>query len=150
MSGLIVPMTGNPLAPEWMWGECSPSTPAGYEDLEFTYVPVVAGATYIVLAANQLLPDQVLQLDSDSEFWLRWFGVVGKQNSGIADVYVRYRDGKGRTLMPDFVLAKDIQGPVFPPMVYQPGDVLLFDIWNNGAGAPLPQLQFKGFKRRKR
>ena len=150
MASLLVPITGNALAPEWMWGECSPDTPAGYEDLEYTYIPVVANATYIVLAANQQLLDQPLQLDSDSEFHLRWFGIIGKQNSGVNDVYIRYRDGKGRTLMTEFVLASDIRGPVFTTLVYQPGDTLLFDIWNNGTGAPLPQLQFKGFKRRKR
>jgi hypothetical protein len=147
----LIPLTGNPLAPEWMWGECAISTPPGYEDFQFTYA-----TEFIALAASpgagSYLQNQQLPLDADAEFWLRAFGFALLPNTSFAsfgDVGIRYRDGKGRRLMDDLVVIEDIVGPVPPFLVYRPGDVILYDLQNRGANTPSVQLQFLGFKRRK-
>ena len=153
MSSVQVPLTGNPLSPEWMWGECSPDTPEGYEDLQFIYA-----TDFIALTASSpgnLLSNQILALDADSEFWAWRFGFALKPLGGgntytLGDLAIRYRDGKGRTLMEDFIVVDEICGPILPCLRYRPGDNILYDIQNRGTGTPTVQLAWIGFKRRKK
>ncbi len=144
-----IPLTGNPLAPEWLAGFCALDTPSGYEDLQFTYSsPFVQ-----VLAAPTPLLNQVINIDQDSDFWLREFVFAqqpGNAPYSLGDIAIRFRDGRGRRVMDDYIVIDDLMGPVFPYLVYSAGNQLLFDILNRGIAFPVGiQLQFKGFKRRK-
>lgn len=155
-----VPAVGNVFCPEWMAGECNTDTPQGYEDLAHTYafpsIPTVAAPGFAQLtnsSPGNLLVNQILGLDADSEFWLREFSFARQPGNTdlLGDVAIRFRDGKGRTLMDDFVVIDDIFGPLFPCLIYQPGDQLLIDLQNRGTTTPVGiQLLFKGFKRRRK
>ena len=155
-----VPAIGNVFCPEWMTGDCSPDTPEGYEDLAHTYAfpatSTVAAPGFVQLtnsSPGNLLINQVLSLDSDSEFWLREFSFARQPTAPGADTdfAVRFRDGNGRRLMDDFIVLPDIAGPVFPMLKYAAGAQLLIDLQNRGVQNPVGiQLLFKGFKRRKK
>lgn len=128
LMAVLVPLSGNPLAPEWIAGEARPNP----RDWAFTYA-----TPYLTLSGPVPieLKDQVLQLDRDSDFWLRWFGFATKPGSTVklGDLAIRYRDDHGRLLMQDYVLIQDIVGPVFPPLRYRSGSPLLYDLLYQGA-----------------
>lgn len=153
MSTVQVPLFGNVFAPQWWQGDCSPSTPAGYEDLYFMYGPPGDGTLTLTNTApgNQLL-NNAIPIDADADWWW-WrfmFTYITTGGALVNDIGIRFRDGKGRLLMSDFCGIEDVRGAQVICLAYKAGETLLFDLQNRGAGNPVQiQFEFEGFKRRK-
>lgn len=148
-----VPLVGNVFAPQWMAGDCTPNTPPGYEDLYFMYGPPGDGTVTLTNASpGNLLLNQSIPIDSDSDFWWWYFTFTYIVTAGaqVGDVAIRFRDGKNRQLMQDFIVIEDIRGCVIPCLRYEAGHQLLYDLNNRGTHTGIQiQFEFHGFKRRK-
>lgn len=148
-----VPVFGNVFAPQWMAGDCMPSTPPGYEDLYFMYGPGTDGTVTLTNASpGNLLVNQAIPIDADADWWFWRFDFTYIVSGGalIGDVGIRWRDGKGRQIMSDFCVIEDLRGAVLPPLKYSAGETLLFDLQNRGTHTGIQiQFEYHGFKRRK-
>ena len=148
----------NILAPEWYLGEqCTPETPAGYEDESFT---LLADPVTVNVDPDSLFSDQagVMRVPGDADFvprLARFTTTFTGGATGTPTLGVRFDDGyslTGGDLVPLSTLLLDWNA-IFPTQVLRAGTRVFVDMGvidsASGPGTCVGVLEFDGVKRRK-
>jgi hypothetical protein len=133
----------NPFAPPAYNGLIG-GYPAGYVDVDFTYVYDV------VLTALQQLRDQSVPIMSDADF--EWRALI--QATATSTYSIRFSDSQGYYLSNGFLLNNNflvatmpIPFPVSPGVLFPMGGRIGIDITETGGVINTIQLLFRGVKR---
>lgn len=135
--------TTNPFAPLAYSGLVG-GYPAGYVDVDFTYVYDVT------LTANQRLNDQVLPIQNDADF--AWRALIVSQFTGSFSV--RFADSQGYYLSNALIVhtnflvgGQPVPFPVSPEIVLPSGGRIGIDILDTSGAGNTVELLFRGVKR---
>jgi hypothetical protein len=138
-------MTQSPYAPPPVAG-LNNAAPAGFADVDFTYV------FDITMTASQALRDQRQPIDQDADFALRGISYV----SIVAGAFnIRFQDSQGFYLSSGMLSNGNLSNnaasptPVFPELIFPAGSNIGIDIDNvlAPAGPIQVQIAFRGVKR---
>ena len=136
----------------WMLGGLGAETPAGFTDFFYQYVFPPTD-----LAAGQVLLNQSVLIDADSDFLWRGLAFGDFLSGGTSSAFaaVRFQDSDGyfrsnsRILLPSLGGPLDTPGVIFPEIVLPARGVLSFEIENTDAALTIDGLSlvFYGVKR---
>jgi hypothetical protein len=133
----------NPYAPA-AYNGVSGGYPAGYVDVDFTYVYDVT------LLASQQLRDQALPVMNDADF--EWRALVLAVATGAFSI--RFSDAQGYYLSNGFILSANflaggapVPWPIMPGVLFPSGGRIGIDINELSVAGNTIQLLFRGVKR---
>lgn len=131
--GALVKPYSNVLAPAWRL----PSFESKRVPVRWEY-----GDTFTV-ANGSTSPNNSIPIQGSSPFlWRELAFNIGNALPGT--IFARFRDGRGKKLMSDFMAVEELAGPIPVSLLLPHGSQLFVDLQNTGAGSIDVQVILKG------